>query len=392
MRSLAVLVSIFLPCISYAQSGQTINLFATVGGPPVSQQLQVPGSGDHFDIAFLPQDWLQLSATTGTAPATIIVTGDPTNLAPGQYLGEIAAFYQNGPPVATLVVLNVSGITQMSISPASGTGTSQQFALTVTDLAGWQNNVVDILINNALDGRQACYIAFVPSGPGSGSLYLVNDAGNAGGPFATAALPGSGTIANSQCSVNAGLSSATISGFTLTLSLAVTFRDAFAGNKLIYAAARDAQSNSGWQTLGLWKVPGGTPAPISVGGAQNFSFTFTDTNGASDIAVANVLINSTLNGVGACYVAIVPGRVLLVDVAGDAAGPYQSLTLPGSGTIANQQCSISAQGSSISANGNTLTVTLAITFGPGFGGTRVVYAAARSALQNTGWQPVSLVQ
>ena len=48
---------------------------------------------------------------------------------------------------------------------------------TFSDPDGFQDlDVVNILINNFLDGRNACYLAYSRS---AGVLYLVNDAGTA---------------------------------------------------------------------------------------------------------------------------------------------------------------------------------------------------------------------
>jgi len=58
---------------------------------------------------------------------------------------------------------------------------------------------------------------------------------------------------------------------------------------------------------------------------------------------------------------------------------------------AHGQCSIAAAGSSVTAGGNTLTLTLAITFNPSFTSNRVAYLAARSNTQNSGWQAVGTV-
>jgi hypothetical protein len=114
---------------------------------------------------------------------------------------------------------------------------------------------MNVLVNNFIDGRQACYLAFVPSGATAGSLYLVDDAGTAGGPFAGATLPGSGTIQNSQCSIDIASSSFNASGNTLTLILSITFKPAFSGDRVFYAAARSATQNSGWQAIGTVTVP-----------------------------------------------------------------------------------------------------------------------------------------
>jgi len=107
--------------------------------------------------------------------------------------------------------------------------------------------VVNVLISDALNGNQSCYLAY--SRPDN-VLYLVNDAGNA--LLAGLVLNGSGTVGNSQCTVNGAASSASGSGNTLTLTLALSFPSGYAGNRLIYQAARSNGDvlNSGWQAAG----------------------------------------------------------------------------------------------------------------------------------------------
>jgi hypothetical protein len=138
------------------------------------------------------------------------------------------------------------------VTPSRGGGSSQTFTFTFNDTKGYQDlGVVNILINNFLDGRQSCYLAY--SRPFN-VLYLVNDAGSA-------LLPGlglnaTGNVTNSQCTVQSAGSSATGSGNTLTLVLNMSFGAGFAGNKVVYMAARDATdaNNSGWQAMGSWTV------------------------------------------------------------------------------------------------------------------------------------------
>ena len=98
---------------------------------------------------------------------------------------------------------------------------------------------------------------FLASGTNAGALYLVDDQGDAGGPYAGMVLPGSSVIQNSQCLISGSGSSVSTNSNTLTLTLAVTFKSPFAGNKVVYMAARDlAQHNSDWQALGTFGVPG----------------------------------------------------------------------------------------------------------------------------------------
>jgi hypothetical protein len=130
---------------------------------------------------------------------------------------------------------------------SSGSGT-QTFTFTFTDPAGWQDlGVVNVLVNGALDGNHACYLAYSRA---DGVLYLVNDAGNGLLPGMT--LNGSGALTNSQCTVSGEGSAASGSDTTLALTLKVSFSSGFAGNRLIYGAARSNGDvlNSGWQAVG----------------------------------------------------------------------------------------------------------------------------------------------
>jgi len=302
----------------------------------------------------------------------------------------------------SIVVL--AGLVAVGGTPAFGTGNNQSFTFQFSNPSGFQNlGVVNVLINSAIDGRVACYLAYsVPSQ----TLFLVDDGGDAGGPFAGAAVLGNTSpIQNSQCSVS--LTSAVGNGNALTLVLGITFKPAFGGNKIVYVAARDnGGGNTDWQPLGVWQDPFNSPVSITVGspnpargakpGGQNqqFTFTFTDTNGTGDFGVLNILVNSALDGRHACYLAYsAPANTLfLVDDQGDAGGPFAGSTVlnGGSGGVSNSQCSVSAAGSTVTPGANSLSLTLNITFTPAFAGNRVVYAAARdrSDGNNTGWQAV----
>jgi hypothetical protein len=282
------------------------------------------------------------------------------------------------------------------VSPASGTGNSQIFTFTFSDPDGWQNlSVVNVLVNFWLDGRQACYLAYVPV---TGTLYLVDDAGNAGGPYQAMSLPGSGLVSNSQCIVRGNYSSVSASGTTLTLTLNIEFRSSFAGTRLVYLAARDtAGGNSNWQRLGVWTVPGlplTSPAVVSMSpqrgsgaGPVAFTFQFYDGDGSQDLNVLNILVNDWLDGRQACYLAYVRSLngVYLVNDAGDGLLPL--LPLGGTGSMSNSQCTVLASGSSVSASGSYLTLTLNLAFKSALAGNRAFYVAARDMMEhNSGWR------
>jgi hypothetical protein len=142
------------------------------------------------------------------------------------------------------------------MSPARSSGLNQIYTFTFTDTNGWQDiAVADILINNGISGVRGCYVAVVPTGASAGSLYLVDDAGDSGGPYAGMTLPGSGTVANSQCSISGLGSSVMGSGNTLTVTLAMTFTEAFSGNQVFYIASRSNTISSNWQAVGSVDVP-----------------------------------------------------------------------------------------------------------------------------------------
>ncbi|MEZ5402619.1 MAG: BACON domain-containing carbohydrate-binding protein [Bryobacteraceae bacterium] len=291
-----------------------------------------------------------------------------------------------------------------AMTPASGNTAAGTFSFTFSDPDGAADlNVINLLVNDFIDGRNACYIAFVRS---SGQLFLVNDAGDAGGPFAGGiTIPGSGSVSNSQCTINAAGSSVTQSGNTLTLNLAMSFTGGFGGNRIFYLAARDmAEHNTGWHAKGVWNVPGkvlSSPGVVSLApsrtnsNAATLTATFFDSDGAADLNVINILINDFIDGRNACYLAFVrsSGQVLLVNDTGDAGGPFAgSATIPGTGSVNNSQCTINAAGSSVTQVGNQLILTLSMSFSGGFAGDRIVYMAARDVAEhNSGWQAMGTV-
>jgi len=334
----------------------------------------------------------------GAATHSITLPGPSTLTATFTAVGQVSG---------TPAPMSAGAVPPPGTAPPTGAapGLSQLFSFTFSDSVGYQNlAVTDVLINNVLDGRKACYLAIVPSGASSATVYLVDDAGDAGGPFAGGmTVPGNGSISNSQCSVSASGSSVITGGNLLTVQLAITFSSGFAGNKVVYAAAREAVNNSGWQALSTWQVMVTSSTGLSVItsypwrstslGPTPYTFSFNDTKGRPDISVVNVLINSAIDGRHGCYVAYVQSSntVYLVDDAGDAGGPFAGgLTLPSNASISNSQCTISSV--SVYADPialSLLTLNLSITFnGQNFAGNQVIYGAVRSNTANSDWQAI----
>jgi hypothetical protein len=151
--------------------------------------------------------------------------------------------------------------TPLSVSPSSGSGATL-FIIGFSDVDGWQDlKILNVLINSALDGRNACYVAVIPSGQFSGTVLLVNDAGSAGGPFQTLLIPSSGVISNSQCTISGTDSSIQNDGSgSVTVTLAVTFSPGFAGNKVVYRRRKISRNIA---RAGKREASGTFPAQLS---------------------------------------------------------------------------------------------------------------------------------
>jgi len=139
------------------------------------------------------------------------------------------------------------------VSPSSGSGLEQTFTLIYSDSSG-ANDLTNVWAwflapNSSFSLIKTCAVYYRRA---QNAFYLTNDTGS----FLAPATPGlAGNPANSQCSINAAASSASISGNQLTLTLAVTFMPVFSGNKNIYMSAVSSQGIvSPWTAEGSWIV------------------------------------------------------------------------------------------------------------------------------------------
>jgi hypothetical protein len=142
-----------------------------------------------------------------------------------------------------------SGPYPNALTPArsSGPGT-QSLAFHFGDTNGWPDlGILNILINDALDGNHACYLAYDRA---HNVLYLVNDTGN--GLLPGLVINGNGSLGNGQCTITGAGSSVAAGGNNLILTLNMSFTPGFAGNRVIYMAARSNGDvlNSGWRAEG----------------------------------------------------------------------------------------------------------------------------------------------
>ena len=278
-----------------------------------------------------------------------------------------------------------------SVTPSSGSGSTQTFAMQYSDPNGASDlRWVYLLVNFNLDANNACYVVYSVT---DNTLSLANDAGT--GIIASVTPGGSGTVQNTRCTISAAGSSVSTSGTHLTVNVALTFQSLFSGNMGLYLFASDSTGQgSGWQKLGSWTPTSNSPpSAVSVtpssgnGSPQTFTMVYSDANGVSDLRWAYLLVNTSLNANNACYV-VYSNTDNTLSLANDAGtGILNSVTPGGSGTVQNSRCTLSAAGSSVSTSGNQLTVNVALTFDPSFTGSMGVYLyVSDSTGQGSGWQ------
>lgn len=234
------------------------------------------------------------------------------------------------------------------------------------------------------------------------NLFLYDSAGNfitAGSPSG-AADPNTGIIGDSRLiapNLAAGMYQLAVTDFKLNQSITATnLSDGFTAN---FGSGTTFSDSNGNQRTGAFaftitgpgasQVPEPAISPVSgTGTSMTRTFVFTDADGADDIGVVNVLVNFYLDGRNSCYVAYDSVGNVIYLVQNDG-GTLQGLALPSAGTLSNTQCSIPAGSITAIKSGNTLRLIMTINFLGSYGGTRVVFAAARDRNGgNSGWLPV----
>ncbi len=155
----------------------------------------------------------------------------------GRYYGVISTDPQ--PPVA------------LAVTPSNGAGPGSVFRFDVWDPNGYDDlRIALVVINQELSPSDSCYVYYDRE---RRSIWLMNDAGTAW--FGPSTLGSSGVIQNSRCKVDAGLSSGSATGESVTLNLSVGFTGG-SGTKSVYLYAQDNEGlETSWQQLGTWSAP-----------------------------------------------------------------------------------------------------------------------------------------
>jgi hypothetical protein len=125
------------------------------------------------------------------------------------------------------------------------------------------------------------------------------------------------------------------------------------------------------------------------GASQQFTWTVSSPSGYANLAQVYALFNTSVSGVNGCYISYSPGgnRLFLADNSGTV---WTGGFYPGtSDSASNSYCTIYGSGSSVSASGNQLALTVNVAFSSSFSGTWNNYLLAQdNAGLTSEWQPM----
>ena len=149
--------------------------------------------------------------------------------------------------------------------------------------------------------------------------------------------------------------------------------------------------STGWVArLGVTAPPPQVPSTVSVtpssgsGNSVILTAKYSDTGGAAALTTVSLLLNTSASTANACYVSY-NSTTNAISLANDSPSSGSTTVIPGGGSQQNSQCVVNGVGTSESTSGSTLTLTVSLTFQPGFGGGKTAYLYAADAGANSGW-------
>lgn len=199
------------------------------------------------------------------------------------------------------------------------------------------------------------------------SFFLYNDAlTSLGGPLTPG---GAGTLANSQCRINAS-TTVVASGTDLSVTLRLTLFGSYgASAKNLYVwATSNTSGGTGWLPAGTWDpvaqpptLPAVSPTTSSTA-TQTFALTARDPNGVPDLQRIYFLIGTnTTVPAGGCH-GFYDRASNAVYLYNDTLSALSTALTPGSGaTIQNSQCRINGSATTVSTTLTDIVLNLNIT-------------------------------
>lgn len=249
------------------------------------------------------------------------------------------------------VTLSIVVTPPVAISPASGSGATQTFNITVINPQRFGQGLnLNFLINSTLDGSHACWLYYAAnqaplSGLFSGPLKLASDDGADWSRSTSVSNDSSSPtpIQNSQCSVFGGPTTvvANAADETATFTVTLTFSSSFAGPKNLYVRAQGATD---YTLAGTFTAIGGpsesdfsfgvvpgSPQTLNPGTAANYGLSMTGINGYNNTVsytVSGLPPNSTVSALAP----MTPGQSQRFTVTTTESTPAGSYSIAVTGT------------------------------------------------------------
>jgi len=281
-----------------------------------------------------------------------------------------------------------------SITPDPFIGFSHAITFGYSDSGGYSDiGQALAVVNSTFSLQRGCVTRYSAK---TNSIELLNDDNTSWGT--PALLATQTTLQNDQCAIDVGSSFANGSGNTLSITLALTFRPSFAGNKQVYGLGitNNGVSSAWQQQVGLFEVanelaPNVIVTPASgTGLSTTLSFQYKNENGYGDIATTLSVVNSGFSLQQRCVVSYRHSdeTIALLNDDNTSWSAYKS---PGTAvSLQNSQCTLDVRNSSVSASDAvTLTVKLALSFSTVWQGENNVYGLVITNDGNSsGWQQI----
>jgi alpha-tubulin suppressor-like RCC1 family protein len=317
---------------------------------------------------------LTLSASTAAVPATTFTAAvsTPGDTNPSNDTTTLTIPVAPAPTGAAPTITAIGGL--------AGTSPRRTFTFTVRDPDGATNfHYLQFQIaGKPQTEANSCLIHYDVA---QNVFYLRNDdATDWWGIY-----PGTNTrTGNSQCELYAATTRAIKSGVDLNVTLDISFRGTFTGNRDVFILAADLGSNiTDWYPTGSFTVTSDptllelvSVSPVTgAAPSQLFTMTLHDGDGAGKVWFSQLNINSTNSAAQGCYVHYDPATNVFY-LLSDNGQTWAGLRAGSSDQVQNSQCLLKGKNSNGTANGQDLTVTYDLQFKPPFAGPKNVYARA----------------
>jgi hypothetical protein len=352
-----------------------------------------PGAANgSFNVSAINCPWSALASDswiTITSPGNGINSGVITYTVAGNAGTARSGFISVGGVRYTITQggLTSTAPSVVSLTPTAAAGNAQTFTAryNTANPGGATVERTYLLINTTITGQGGCLVEYAPA---ANTFRLITDNGNTWSNPVTAGT--ATTLSNSQCSLNVGASSGSVfagTGTTETQVLyALTFQPGFAGVKNAYllAASESSGLHSGWIQGGTYTVTatgGGTGGAVGVvsitpqngsGNAGTFTGVFSHTGGVNQLSLGYMLFLPTPNVVqftaqGSCLIEFnnISSGIRLINDAGTGwIGPISGVPIGSVNptVLSNSYCTVNVQNATAFRSGNTLSVTVPVTF------------------------------